>query len=315
MEVFFTDLTTIFNDMYVKTLADAVWAQIAMQIPSTTATETHGWLNDIPGLREWIGPRVANGVESKKLTVTNKKFEGTIEMKREDIEDDKLGLYRTIQAPGLGMEAAIYPEELILGALLYGTTSKWVDDTEFFSDARTIGSSGTIDNYGTTALSAATFNTAYKTMAGWKSNQGKPLHVRPRYLLHGPAQRTKAFEICQDDFAARTADASTIVQGGNPNKGKVIPIETPYLVDGITLPTVGGATASYDAEDYWFLLGEKAALRGMCWQLRMGPEVQTSRTDNNSDYVFENDCYQFGVRMRGAAFLTMPQLIHGNFVA
>lgn len=309
MAVFFQDLTTVFNDAFKAAMDAVTWPQYTMELPSRTATETHGWLNQIPGIREWIGPRVVNNVESKSLSVTNRKFEGTIGIARVDIEDDKLDLYRNIRVPGLAGEAAIHPEEILLGALLKGTSSLWVDDVEFFkaSAGRKYGENA-INNYTTDALSATTFNAAYTAMTSYLGHSNKPLMTMPFALLHGPALRTKAFEVCRDDFYARTADASTIVQGRNPNAGKVIPIECPFLVDGIVLDGT-----SYDAANYWFLFGQRGGIRGLVYQKRLPYEVQNARTDVNGDFVFENDEFQFGVRGRGAAFLSMPHLIHGNF--
>jgi len=307
MEVFFTDLTTIFNDAFKAAMEAVQWTKYAMEITSNTKTETHGWINQLPGMREWIGPRVANNIESKALVIPNKKYEGTIEIEREDIEDDKTDLYRNIRVPGLAGEAAMFPEQLVLQSLITGQTDLWADDVAFFSDSRKFGDA-TIDNLTTDALTATTFSNAYNKMASFLGHQSQPLYVQPFALVHGPALRTKAFEVCRDDFSARTADASTIVQGRNPNAGLVVPIQVPWLVDGVKLNGT-----SYDAANYWFLLGQKGGIRGCVFQRRMGPEIQNARTDANGDFVFENDKFQFGVRMRGRSFLSMPQLIIGNF--
>ena len=71
---------------------------IAMTVPSTADIENYGWMKDLPGMREWVGQRQINNLESSAATLKNKSYEHTIAVKRDNIEDDKLGLY-TAQEP------------------------------------------------------------------------------------------------------------------------------------------------------------------------------------------------------------------------
>ena len=71
---------------------------VAMTVPSTGSSTNHAWLTQIPGMREWLGDRLVNNIESDNMTVTNRLFEGTIEMPRADIEDDQHGIYRNLAA-------------------------------------------------------------------------------------------------------------------------------------------------------------------------------------------------------------------------
>ncbi|MEX6732518.1 Mu-like prophage major head subunit gpT family protein [Pseudomonas aeruginosa] len=46
-------------------------------IPSTTASNTYGWLGQFPKLREWIGQRVIKDMAAQGYQITNKLFEST----------------------------------------------------------------------------------------------------------------------------------------------------------------------------------------------------------------------------------------------
>jgi len=295
MDTFFTDLTTAFTEAYQAGLETRIVDQIAMTMPSTTAIEDHGWLNQIPKMREWIGDRQVKNIESNKLAVSNRKFELTIEVKREDIEDDKVGLYRNL-AQYAGQNAAVHPDELCYDALV--ANGNWADGDAFFKADRTYGSN-TIDNITTNALSESEFETAVTNMMGFVGHNDEPLNVMPKILLVGPSNRTTAFDICKNDF--RASAASEGVQLQNRNKGLVVPIVSSRLV------------GTYAAN--WYLLGEVAGIKGLCYQERKEAELQDQRMDDSSDFVFENDLYQIGARARGEAFLALPHLIYGGVVA
>jgi phage major head subunit gpT-like protein len=146
-------------------------------------------------------------------------------------------------------------------------------------------------------------------MVSYKGQNNQPLRVMPKYLLHGPALRTVAITAVEAQYAASlTATAATYVQNDNPNKGLVQRIQSEYLIDGF----VDSKESSHDAANYWFLLGEIGPIRGLAYQDRKAPEIQQSRLSDDSDHVFEADEYQFGVRMRGASFVTLPHLVFAN---
>jgi phage major head subunit gpT-like protein len=293
LTVFFRDLETNFTKGFNSGIENSVFSNVAMSMPSVTEAAVHAWLNQIPNMREWVGDRTVNDIESDTLTITNAKYESTIEMKREEIEDDVHGVYLPI-AESMGITAAQYPDELLVSAMVAGETDTWADGSTFFNNSRTFGSN-TIDNLVELALSSTTFNTAITNMSGYKGHSDKPLKVVPKYLVYGPSNRTTAFDILKNDFIA---GSSTL---RNPNQNLVTGIESSRLVG--------------DDATKWFLCGEIAGIRGPVWQDRTKPEFQRSRLNIDSDYVFENDKFQFGTRMRGKAFLSLPQLIVGGFPA
>lgn len=125
----FQGFQTVFNDAFKAVQPD--WPKIAMEVPSAAASETYGWLGSFPGMREWVGPRVVKNLSATAFTITNRIFESTVSVKRTDIEDDRLGLFKPIFAE-MGGNAARHPETLIFQLLKDGFTSNGFDGQYFF---------------------------------------------------------------------------------------------------------------------------------------------------------------------------------------
>jgi len=307
---FFENLKVEFDNGLNAEIGNAL-RSAAMDIPSTSSQNKHAWLNQIPQVREWLGDRVVNNIQSNSLTVVNRKFESTIEMTREEIEDDEHGVYANL-AGIMGNNARDFPDELLVEALLNGQTDTWADGTAVFSDSRTYGSN-TIDNLTTTVFDedGDGFNAAYALMMNYLGHNNKPLRSMPATLVYGADKRVEVFKVLQPQ-AQMLTDGSAIVSlpGGNANQGLVRAVQSPLLVDGYV--DSKGNTHS-NAGTHWFLIGAMGGVSGLAYQERKAPEFQTSRLEDDSDFVFANDKFQFGTRQRGEAFVTLPNLVVGNF--
>jgi hypothetical protein len=78
--------------------------------------------------------------------VETKDWEATIEVDRNDIEDDQLGFYNPIVA-ALAEEARKHPEKLISDLMIGGFSTACYDGQNFFSTAHPVGA-GTVSNFG-----------------------------------------------------------------------------------------------------------------------------------------------------------------------
>lgn len=107
------------------------WQQVAMTVPSTSDAENYGWVKDLPGMREWVGQRVYNNLESTAAKIVNRKWEHTLAVKRDAIEDDRLGIYNNIFAMQ-GELVARHPDDLVWGLLASGFTTTGFDGQYFF---------------------------------------------------------------------------------------------------------------------------------------------------------------------------------------
>lgn len=125
----FRGFNIIFQDAWQQ--APSQYLQIATEIPSTTSEEHYGWLGTMPRFREWLGDRVLQSLKVSDFTVKNKPFEMSIEVDRDDVEDDKVGIYRPM-IQQMGNEAKTHPDELVFAALAAGFTSLCYDGQYFF---------------------------------------------------------------------------------------------------------------------------------------------------------------------------------------
>ena len=103
LSAIFTGLKTIFNGALKA--HPGQWSLTAMEVPSTAAGEDYAWLTRFPKMRKWIGDKVVKSIAAGKYYKANEDWETTIAVDRNDIEDDRLGLYNT-QARMAGESAA-----------------------------------------------------------------------------------------------------------------------------------------------------------------------------------------------------------------
>lgn len=114
------------------------YQQIVTEVTSTTAEEIYAWLNALPGMREWIGPRVIKSVSDSQYKIRNRDWEDTISVDRNKIEDDVYGIYTPIFNE-LGRAAAAHPDKLVWQTLLDGFTVDCFDGQSFFDTDHPVG--------------------------------------------------------------------------------------------------------------------------------------------------------------------------------
>lgn len=124
-----TGFSRAFQDALTNTPTD--YDKIATVVQSSSASNTYGWLGQWPGLREWVGDRVAKDMAAQAYQVLNKLFEGTVAVKRTDIEDDNVGIY-TPMFSEQGRAARAHADQLVFGLLKAGETSLCYDGQNFF---------------------------------------------------------------------------------------------------------------------------------------------------------------------------------------
>ncbi len=114
----------------VKT-ADPTWKKIATEVPSTSKSNTYGWLGKFPAFREWVGDRVLNSMKAHGYSIVNKTYESTIGVGRDDVEDDNVGVYSPLFQE-MGRMAQIHPDILAYGLLALGTSTPCYDGQNYF---------------------------------------------------------------------------------------------------------------------------------------------------------------------------------------
>lgn len=130
IELAFKGFKTIYTDAFTK--APVAYDRIAMTVPSSARDETYGWLGQFPQLREWLGgERVVRDLEAHGFTIVNRKFESTVGIRREDFDDDRLGVFKPMFAE-MGHLARQHPDEMIFPMLKAGFTELCYDGQYYF---------------------------------------------------------------------------------------------------------------------------------------------------------------------------------------
>ncbi len=126
-----TGFQTIFNTALTGAANADHYSRVAMTVPSTTGSESYPWLAEFFQIREWLGEREYQNLLSHDFTLKNKDYEGSVSVDRNDIEDDKLGIYKP-PFEEMGSATAAYPNTLVFSLLPKGFTSLCWDGQYFF---------------------------------------------------------------------------------------------------------------------------------------------------------------------------------------
>ncbi|VVE65419.1 Mu-like prophage FluMu major head subunit gpT [Pandoraea anapnoica] len=121
--------------------AKPLWPDLATKVNSTSREEHYAWLGQFPTLKEWVGDRVVQNMKAFSYTIKNRDFESTVQVARNDIEDDNLGLFGPM-FQDMGNAAALHPDQLMFELLASGFTAPCYDGTPFFGEAHRTGKDG-----------------------------------------------------------------------------------------------------------------------------------------------------------------------------
>lgn len=106
--------------------------RVATRVPSTSRSNRYPWLGSWPALREWLGERLVKQLAAHSYEIKNKKFESTIGVEAEAIEDDEVGVYAPMFEE-MGIAAALWPNETVFSLLKLGETALGYDGKPFFA--------------------------------------------------------------------------------------------------------------------------------------------------------------------------------------
>jgi phage major head subunit gpT-like protein len=260
--------------------------EIAMNIPSTTGSEAHIWISQIPGFVEWVGDRVAQTLSVNGLKVDNRDFQQTIEILRNAVLDNMFGAYSTV-SENMGAEGSddAFWLDLVIAALI--STNTWADGLAFFSAARKFGDY-TVDNVVDGSLTQANLQAAINKMLGFTGDKGKPLNVVPYMVLCGKTAFWKAKKFTTNETI--TDDA------GNQVTNETLGCAAPRWHYGLP-------------DNAWYLLGVKGGFNPLCAQRRQEATALQTLVNPNDPNVFWQKKFVYGTDLRGEGFRPFPFLI------
>lgn len=270
------------------------YSQLCTDVPSSSAQNDYGWMMEIPGLREWLGERQINNLAAHHYSLPNKTFESTVGVRRENIEDDNLGIYTPIFQE-FGRRTAKHPDSLVKTLLQTGHTLTCFDGQNFYDTDHPVdildASKGVQSNYEASgfALTQANFLTARARMMSYKGESGEPLGVGEDLYLHVPP--------ALEGTARRLLEGDTIlevVQEGGQNVGGA---GVANITKGMAKVMVTQELAGQDTT--WYLHDLAGVIKPFVYQRRRAPAF-TSLT-STSEHTFLHNKYLYGVDKRDNA--------------
>ncbi|WP_027714904.1 Mu-like prophage major head subunit gpT family protein [Desulfuromonas sp. TF] len=295
LEAVFLNLKTTFNKAFEA--ATGIWQQTTMLVPSGSGQNNYNWLSRFPKMRKWVGDKVIKALSAHKYTVENDDWEATVEVDRNDIEDDTLGIYSPM-AQEAGFSAKQLPDE-IDADLKNGAFAGLCYDGQYFYDTDHPvgdgdGGTSSVSNKGTKALSNATtaaikasYGAGREAIMSFKDDEGRPLGLVPDVLEVGPALEAMARLCVEKDKLADNAP--------NPYQGTARVVVNPRIT----------------STTQWMLHVTSRPIKPFFYQERKKP-VFVTQTDMNADDVFMRKKYKFGAEARAAGGYGLWQLSYGS---
>jgi len=290
LKAIFVNLKTTFNNAF--DAAPNQWQDVAMVVPSTARANDYKWLSGFPRMQKWIGDKAVKALSASGYSITNDDWEATVEVDRNDIEDDNLGIYAP-QAQMAGFSAKQLPDEIVFDLVNKAFSTQCYDGQYFFDTDHPVNGQS-VSNKGSKKLSAASLAAAKASygagrtaMKKFKDDEGRPLNITPNILLVPPALEDEANTLMTVE---RLEDGKA-----NPYKNTAKVVVAPWLT----------------SDDAWFLLDTTKPVKPFIYQERKKP-VFVEQTDPQADNVFNRKKYKFGAEARAAGGYGFWQLAYGS---
>lgn len=295
-DLLYTNLRMGFEKGY--SVAETWSDGVATTMPSSTREEQYAWLRMIPRLRQWVGERLFNNLVAAKYSLENLRWEDSIEVDIDDVNDDRLGIY-SMSAEMLGRASKKWPDDVMKTVLQNGVSALAFDGVPFFSTSHPTGApaGGVYSNlFAGTALSSAAVNTVRAAMRSYVDESGKSMDVNPRLLVVPPQLQVTAEQIANATFTA------PVVAVGQ-NAGSVQ--QSNVLQGAFKIKVVNELS---NEPTVWYMADDSKGIMPLLWQLREAPQL-TPVTDPQSYPVFLQNKYLYGVKARGNGGYTLPFLM------
>lgn len=297
---FFTEgIRTLFFDIY-NTTPTGDYAKITTTVPSTKDKESYAGMGTVPKISEWTDERKVLGLGDKfTYEIVNKKYEGTLAVSRETLEDEQYGQIK-LKIQDLATETRRAYDEYIFGMLTAGTSLKCFDGGYFFSTTHDNGS-GNQSNALSTAFSKTALQTAITTMRRYKDDKSRPLAIVPDTLIVNPTLEWSARELLNAGSFIATGLSSTSAAAITPNynavQGALNLVVSPYLTS--------------DTE--WYVACTTKSIKPIILQSRVAPEFDALDNPATNENAFMRDYFYYGVRVRfGLGYGPWMYCIQGN---
>lgn len=286
VRAFSATVKTVFEEAFEA--QSGVWNELATLVPSEGPIEEYGWLSELPLMREFTDERVIKSLGEYGYTLRNRKFEATIAVAREVLEDDRAGQV-AMRIRSMAEAASAHYDQLLFALIAGADTALGYDGKPFYCDDHAGGKEGElISNRSELPLTSQNLEFVLTAMARIPLPNGEPMRVTPTHLLVGPELRFAAKRLLGAAFVPGSGGA----QVANPLQNELKLIVSPRLTE----------------PSEWHVLDCSSAVKPFLIQQRIAPEFTAlDGSDGEGESSFLRDEFLYGVRSRDNAGLGLWQ--------
>jgi phage major head subunit gpT-like protein len=266
---------------------------VANLFSSDQASETYNFLGQSPAMREWLGGRQAKGFSGQGVTIVNKHYEGTIEVRKVDARRDKTPQIQA-RINDFADRAQTHWASLLSTLLLDGPSTVCYDGQFYFDTDHSEGASGTQDNDITVDISALpaavhgvvtapsveemqqTMLKAIAQILSFKDDRGEPMNENARRFMVIVPVALYLVAVA----AVSTLATAALQQNLNPN-----------LIAGLMVDVQMNARLTWT--DSFAVFRTDSPIKGLIRQTEQ--EVELKAKAEGSEFEFDNDAWQFGI--------------------
>ncbi len=268
------EFETVYKDVQVN------YPKVAMEVKANTISVTYAWLADFPKMKEWVGDRVIKDLKAHTYTITKKRFESTIEVDRDHIVYDSLGVVKP-RIQQMAHDGKTHYDELVFPLL--ETNGECYDGKAFFTTTHKIGTKS-VSNLGKKELTQENFLSTRAEMMVLKGDNGKKLNIKPNLIVVSPSLEATALKL----FKADMIEGST-----NITKDMVEILVCADLKDDKT----------------WYLLDVSRPIKPLI--LQINKKIDFTAMDNpNDENVFMRAAFRYGIDSEDNAGYGLWQLAY-----
>lgn len=301
IEAGYIGFSTIMHNRLKK--AESQYDQIATVAQTDNVLDRQLWLQSTPKMKLWLGDKTLNLLRGESLPIITRPHEASIVIPKNDLINDRWGLYRgrvgdlaDAYTWALDELAIVMIAAGIAGTAL-GTTYDGQNLVDTDHTALSVGGTAQ-SNRVTGALSQAVYQTAWQRFLGIQDENGVPQNTASRRmkLLHGPANRDVVRTILKQDYAANGAR--------NIDFGSAEPVLSPWIVAG-TRNVLGTNVTLTGLE--WALIPEGSS--AVILQIKRAAETLSVE---EGEFAFRTGKYLYGIEAEfGATYGLWQEIVGG----
>jgi phage major head subunit gpT-like protein len=323
-----TSLTTIFDQELEAEAPSELFTRAVLETESNRKYVDYAWILAMGGgMREWIGEReVQEGAVLDRYMIQNRKFESTLRVEIEDIEDGTYAFKAQFQAAQRAGEYQRRKNDLLFDLMLgsLGTEADPSDPATWFQvgtglvgpdgvpllavnhprghATKRVRANGTetyiyeqdseFSNLTTMPFSKDALKAARTYLRKQKDHYGRPARLTPNVLVVGPNNE----EAAREAVAPATIIRVETVDGVETRQQITNPMAGAFEV--VVMDELGDSPA-------WFLLDLTKRIKPFIFQNRVRPQlqrtapIQASAAEGLVDYTtFMQDAILYGIRAR-----------------